>query len=116
MNRTANQLGLQEFLSLPDSDRYELVEGQLQPKMSPKYKHSTLQLRLLIALNQWCEQQKHGRVRPEWGVILQRQQKDWVPVPDLIHVSYGYLNCVANNLENIYAVLKDIEYNSLKKQ
>ncbi|AFZ31557.1 Uma2 family endonuclease [Gloeocapsa sp. BRSZ] len=91
MNRTANQLSLQEFLSLPDSDRYELVEGQLKPKMSPKYKHSTLQLQLLIALNQWCEQQKYGRVRPEWGVILQRQQKDWVPVPDLIYVSYERL-------------------------
>ncbi|OKH24693.1 Uma2 family endonuclease [Chroogloeocystis siderophila] len=92
MNRTANQLSLQEFLDLPDSnDHYELVEGQLRPKMSPKYKHSTLQLRLSIALNQWCEQQKYGRVRPEWGVILQRQQKDWVPVPDLIYVSYERL-------------------------
>ncbi|MUL36846.1 Uma2 family endonuclease [Gloeocapsopsis dulcis] len=91
MNRTAHQLSLQKFLSLPDNDRYELVEGQLKPKMSPKYKHSTLQLRLLMVLNQWCEQQKRGRVRPEWGVILQRQQKDWVPVPDLIYVSYERL-------------------------
>lgn len=91
MNRIANQLSLQEFLDLSDCDRYELVEGQLKLKMSPKYKHSTLQLRLLIALNQWCEQQKSGRVRPEWGVILQRQQKDWVPVPDLIYVSYERL-------------------------
>ncbi len=79
MNRTAHQFSLQEFLDLPDSDRYELVEGQLKPKILPKYKRSTLQLRLLIALNQWCEQQKYGRVRPEWGVVLKRQQKDWVP-------------------------------------
>lgn len=91
MNRIANQLSLQEFLDLSDNDRYELVEGQLKPKMSPKYKHSTLQLWLLIALNQWCNQQKHGRVRPEWGVVLQRQQEDWVPVPDLLYVSYQRL-------------------------
>jgi Uma2 family endonuclease len=88
MNRTTSKLSLQEFLSLPESNqRYELVEGQLKPKMSPKYKHSTLQLRLLIALNQWCDQQQHGRVRPEWGVVLQRRGVDWVPVPDLTYVS-----------------------------
>lgn len=92
MNRTTSKLSLQEFLSLPESnDRYELVEGRLQPKMVPKYKHSTLQLRLLLALNQWCDQQECGRVRPEWGVVLQRQQEDWVPVPDLTYVSYERL-------------------------
>lgn len=88
MNRTSNQLSLQEFLTLPESnDRYELIEGKLQPKMSPKYKHSTLQLRLLLALNNWCDQFKLGRVRPEWSVILQRQDEVWVPIPDLTYVS-----------------------------
>ncbi len=92
MNNTTIKLSLQEFLTLPESDdRYELVEGRLQPKMSPKYKHSKLQLRLLMALNQWCDQCQCGQVLPEWGIILQRQGKDWVPVPDLIYISYERL-------------------------
>lgn len=92
MHRTASQLNLQEFLALPQSsERYELFCGQLQPKMSPKYKHSTLQLRLLLALNSWCDQFGCGRVRPEWGVVLRRQEEDWVPVPDLLYVSYERL-------------------------
>ncbi|MBV8883588.1 MAG: Uma2 family endonuclease [Chroococcidiopsidaceae cyanobacterium CP_BM_RX_35] len=92
MNPTSTRLTLQEFLALPESDdRYELVEGKLQSKMSPKYRHSTLQLRLLIALNNWCEQFTLGRVRPEWGVVLQRRGEDWVPIPDLTYVSYNRL-------------------------
>lgn len=92
MSHAVSKLSLQEFLALPESDeRYELLEGRLQPKMSPKYKHSTLQLRLLIALNQWCDQYESGQVRPEWAVILQRHEEDWVPVPDLTYVSYERL-------------------------
>lgn len=92
MNRTVSKLSLQEFLDLPEiDDRYELVEGQLKPKMSPKYKHSTSQLHLLMALNHWCDLNKCGRVRPEWGVVLRRRGEDWVPVPDLTCVSYERL-------------------------
>lgn len=92
MSQVANKLSLQEFFALPQSnERYEFVEGQLKLKMSPKYKHSTLQLVLLLLLNHWCDEQLCGRVRPEWGVVLQRRQEDWVPVPDLIYVSYERL-------------------------
>ncbi len=92
MNQVANKLSLQEFLALPTSNgRYEFVEGQLKLKMSPKYKHSTLQLGLLLKLNYWCDEQLSGRVRPLWAVVLQRQQQDWVPVPDLTYVSYERL-------------------------
>lgn len=72
----------------------ELVEGRLQPKMSPKYKHSTLQLRLLLVLNQWCEKLECGRVRPEWGVVLQRRGEDWVPIPDATYVSDSRLPAI----------------------
>ncbi len=92
MNRASTRLSLQEFLALPESDdRYELVEGKLQPKMSPKFKHSKLQLRLLMALNQWCDLYECGQALPEWGVVLQRRGEDWVPVPDLTYVSYKRL-------------------------
>ena len=92
MNQVASKLSRQEFLALPQSsDRYEFVGGQLKQKMSPKYKHSTLQLRLLMALNSWCESLLCGRVRPEWGVVLRRNSEDWVPVPDLTYISYERL-------------------------
>ena len=92
MNQVASRLSLQEFLALPQSsNRYEFVGGQLKQKMSPKYKHSTLQLRLLMALNSWCERLLCGRVRPEWGVVLRRNEEDWVPVPDLTYISYERL-------------------------
>lgn len=92
MSRTVNKLTLEEFLALPEAgDRYELVNGELKPKMSPKFKHSQLQLRLLMLLNQWCEQEQTGRVLPEWAIVLKRRGADWVPVPDLTYVSYQRL-------------------------
>jgi Uma2 family endonuclease len=92
MSRAASKLGLQEFLDLPESgDRFELVDGKLTPKMSPKYKHASVQGRLFRFLDNWCNQEQCGRVCPEWGVVLQRQGQDWVPIPDLTYVSYERL-------------------------
>ena len=92
MNQVASKLSLQEFLALPQSsDRYELVGGQLKQKMSPKYKHASSQGRLFRLLDEWCDLCGSGRVCPEWGVVLQRKEEDWVPVPDLTYVSYQRL-------------------------
>ncbi|MBW4665212.1 MAG: Uma2 family endonuclease [Chroococcus sp. CMT-3BRIN-NPC107] len=92
MSRTPSKFSLQEFLDLPaGNDRYELVDGEIRRKMSPKYRHSTIQLRLLLSLNQWCNRALCGRVRPEWGVVLQKHGQDWVPVPDLTYISYEKL-------------------------
>ena len=92
MSPSKTKFSLQEFLAMPESgDRTELIDGEIIPKVSPKYKHSTLQLRLLLALNQWCESSRSGRVRPEWAVVLKRNRQDWVPVPDLTYVSYEQL-------------------------
>ena len=92
MTPIANQLSLQDFLALPESDeRNELFEGKLKPKMSPKYKHATVQGRLFRLLDDWCDQFDCGRIRPEWGVVLRRKDEDWVPVPDLLYVSYERL-------------------------
>lgn len=93
MNRAASKLSLQEFLASPEiNEGFEFVDGEVIPKVSPKYKHSSLQLRLLLILNQWCESFGRGRVLPEWAVILQRRGRDWVPVPDLTYVSYERLS------------------------
>jgi len=92
MNLTAtNQISLEEFLKRPE-DRCELVEGVLKPKVSPKYQHAKTQLYLLTAFNEWCEKQQTGRVLPEWGIILKRNETDWVPIPDLTYVSYQRLS------------------------
>jgi len=92
MSLSKTTFSLQEFLNLPESDdRFEFIDGEIAPKVSPKYKHSIGQLRLLLALNQWCESGEHGRACPEWSVVLKRNGVDWVPIPDLTYVSYKRL-------------------------
>ena len=77
-------LTLSEFLALPNDDvACELIDGQVIPKMSPKLFHASLQKSLLLLIDNWC--QSSGRVYPEWAVVLKRQGRDWVPVPDLFH-------------------------------
>ena len=79
-------LTLSEFLVIPVDDvACELIDGKAVPKMSPKLFHASLQKSLLILIDNWC--QGSGRVYPEWAVVLKRQGKDWVPVPDLTYVS-----------------------------
>lgn len=88
MSPTVNKLSLQEFLDSPQSgDRNEFVDGEIVPKVSPKYKHANVQGRLYRFIDDWCTQQQCGRVLPEWAVVLHRQGQDWLPVPDLTYVS-----------------------------
>ena len=90
MVNTETKLTLEEFLNLPEDDvNYEFVDGQAIPKVSPKFFHSTLQAALLVLIRLWCKGK--GRVGTEWAVILKRQGKDWVPVPDLTYISYERL-------------------------
>ena len=84
MSLTETSLTLEEFLSLPINDTaYELVDGQAIPKMSPKFFHSRLQKTLLFIFEKWS--QNRGRIEVEWGIILKKNGKDWVPVPDLTY-------------------------------
>ncbi|WP_445251417.1 Uma2 family endonuclease [Microcoleus sp. D2_18a_D3] len=41
-------------------------------------------------LEQWGEER--GEIGVEWAVKLTRQRRDWVPVPDLLYVSYQRLS------------------------
>ena len=92
MNLTATKpISLEEFLKRSE-DRCELIDGALKPKVSPKYKHAKTQGRLCRFLDNWCEKQQTGRVLPEWGIILKRNETDWVPIPDLTYVSYQRLS------------------------
>jgi len=91
MNVASNYLSLEEFLKRPP-DRCEWVDGELKPKVSPKFKHSQTQLNLLTAIHHWCQAQQIGRVLPEWGIVLKRHETDWVPIPDVTYVSYQRLS------------------------
>lgn len=93
MVKIEDKLTLQEFLSLPAEDvYYEFVDGYAVPKVSPKFFHSTLQAALLLLISSWCKGK--GRVIPEWAIILKRQGKDWVPIPDLTYISYARLPAI----------------------
>lgn len=81
---------LEAFLASTDiNDRCELVAGQAIPKMSPKRLHAKTQKALLKILDAWAEGQ--GHFYPEWSVVLTREGEPWVPIPDLMFVSYGRL-------------------------
>ncbi len=44
MSRTIKKLTLAEFLQMPESrDCTELIDGEIIPKVSPKYKHASAQ-------------------------------------------------------------------------
>ncbi len=93
MIQTKIQLTLEEFLTLPEGEgdiTYELIDGQALPKMSPKKFHSRLTRTFIKLLEQWGDER--GEIGVEWAVKLTRQRRDWVPVPDLLYVSYERLS------------------------
>jgi Uma2 family endonuclease len=88
--QASSEMTLEQFLSLPENDEsYELINGEAIKKMSPKFFHSSLTTVFWVEISGWCDER--GRVRVEWSVILKRRGKDWVPVPDLLYVSYDRL-------------------------
>ena len=87
---TATKLSLEQFLALPEGDiTYELIEGEAIAKMSPKRFHSRLAVTLCLLLENWSKEQ--GEVGIEWAITLKRNGEDWVPVPDLLYISYERL-------------------------
>jgi Uma2 family endonuclease len=91
MTQLKTQLTLEEFLALPEGDiTYELINGEAVPKISPKRFHSKLTLVLAMLLVEWA--QNLGEVGIEWAVTLKRNDRDWVPIPDLLYISYARLN------------------------
>lgn len=93
LTTTKTQLTLDDFLSSPlANENYEYFDGELTPKMSPKYSHSRVTGQLFILLEAW--NQGKGEVGIEWCVRLKREGKDWCPIPDLLYIS-------AKKLENI---------------
>lgn len=83
-------ISLDTFLTSAEiGDRCELIDGQAIPKMSSKRFHAKTQKALLKLLDGWAEER--GHFYPEWSVVLTRQGESWVPIPDLMFVSYDRL-------------------------
>jgi len=90
MVQLKTKLTLEEFLASPEANlNYELVDGEAIAKMAPKRFHSRLTGTLFTLLTQWC--QNRGEIGIEWAVILKKNQQDWVPIPDLLYISYSRL-------------------------
>lgn len=90
-SETRQKLTLEEFLRLPEFDEsFELVDGEVVLKMSPKFFHSRLTSVFWSELSSWSS--GIGQVAIKWSVVLKRRGQDWVPVPDLLYVSYDHLS------------------------
>jgi Uma2 family endonuclease len=88
---TRYKLTLEEFLGLQELDEsLELVDGEVVKKMSPKFFHSRLTSAFWSELSSWAN--GIGQVAIEWSVVLKRRGLDWVPVPDLLYISYDRLS------------------------
>lgn len=69
------QISMAAFLASPEaSDRYELINGQVMPKVALKHFHAKTQRALLKILEEWGEDQ--GEIDVEWAVQLTRQGQD----------------------------------------
>lgn len=64
---------LEEFEALPEdqSERMEVVRGELVERMSPGLEHSQLQGEILLLLKLWAKQGNHGFVGPEASYVLE---------------------------------------------
>ena len=81
------QITAEEFFNSPLSgDRYEIVDGEVVAKVSPKRVHASLQMALLFLLREWAK--PRGELLPEWAITLQCRSHAWVPVPDITYVSF----------------------------
>src|SRR5512135_236454 len=59
-------LSLEEFLRLPEEKPYlEYIDGRIEVKVSPQFKHSVLQFRLTECLNQFAGPTRLGWAGPE---------------------------------------------------
>jgi len=85
MTTTTSALTIADFLHASQgNDRGELINGMVVTKPSPKRFHSKTQRALLYLLDAWGE--TLGEVGVEWAVILERDDRPWVPVPDLLFI------------------------------
>ena len=79
------RLTYEDYASLPDDDRYELIDGELMSMPSPKEIHQAISGALFLAVGRFVKAMKLGKVYfAPFDVILSDAN---VVQPDLIFVS-----------------------------
>ncbi|RMH05494.1 MAG: Uma2 family endonuclease [Aquificota bacterium] len=79
------KLTYQDYLKLPEEERYELIEGELLPMPSPTSKHQRVVLKLSVALHLFVEKHGLGLVYPApFDVVLDEEN---VLQPDILFLS-----------------------------
>src|SRR3954470_3455027 len=64
--RIREGMTLEEFLELPEDKPYlEYIDGRIEAKVSPQFKHSLITLRLMEHLNRWAGAGRRGCAWPE---------------------------------------------------
>jgi len=69
---TTRPLTIEEFEALPyeQTERMEVVRGEMVEKMSPGFEHGEIQSRIAFLLLDWCRTSRLGTVTTEAGFIL----------------------------------------------
>src|SRR5258707_11535490 len=80
---------IQDLESLPeDSDRYEIIDGELYVSKQPDLQHQIVCSKIVAILERWGEQAQMGMAIVTPGVIF---TNDNAVVPDVIWISYERL-------------------------
>ncbi len=83
---------VKDYMSMPDGNRCQLLDGEIVPALSPTTRHQTILGRLSIALHEWVNSSQLGRV---WVAPLDVILTDHdVAQPDILFVSNGRANIV----------------------
>jgi Uma2 family endonuclease len=82
----ARPLTAEEFAALPESERAELVDGEVIPEMPAARGHGAVVASLMHALKCWIEAGNSGYVATEEGVVVQRNP-DRVRGPDVLYMT-----------------------------
>lgn len=85
-------MSLHEIVLPETNPETEWVRGRALQKVSPKFRHGSLQGLLFMALRLWAEGGAHGRVATEWRFRVAPPGRIVRPlVPDVGYLSYEML-------------------------
>ena len=76
---------VKDYMSTPDGERYQLLDGEMVPAPSPTSKHQSISGQLYLSMTQFVTQSQIGRV---WNAPLDVTLSDHdVVQPDILFVS-----------------------------
>ena len=96
-----------DYMSMPDGKRYQLLDGEMVPALSPTTRHQTILGRLSIAMHDGVNAKQSGRI---WVAPLDVILSDHdVTQPDILFVSNARTNIVTDaNIQGAPDLLVEI--------